>query len=173
MATLQDLQRAKIAATRIDEEIAAGEKSMAAIRADAIKNANSLYRESEHLQKETYIAQTMREAQSLIDLKKKQEQELKLAIAIAKKNIKVKEGTIIVEENTKAVKENYDAEAEIVALLMEQGVRTKEEQARVTEYLNKLRQEEINLQLKSLNEFIMDVDLRKKLLLENLTIKFF
>ena len=49
---------------------------------------------------------------------------------------------------------------------MNQGVTSKEEEARITEYLNGLREKEIELQLKSLNEFVMDIDLRKKLLLE-------
>ena len=70
------------------------------------------------------------------------------------------------EENTKAKQQNLDVEREMVQLLMNQGVTSKEEEARIQEYLNGLREKEIELQLKSLNEFVMDVDLRKKLLLE-------
>ena len=70
------------------------------------------------------------------------------------------------EENTKAKQQNLDVEREMVELLMNQGVTSKEEEARIQEYLNGLREKEIELQLKSLNEFVMDVDLRKKLLLE-------
>ena len=71
------------------------------------------------------------------------------------------------EENTKAKQQNLDVEREMVQLLMNKGVNTtKEEEARIQEYLNGLREKEIELQLKSLNEFVMDVDLRKKLLLE-------
>ena len=70
------------------------------------------------------------------------------------------------EENTKAKQQNLDVEREMVQLLMNQGVTSKEEEARIQEYLNGLREKEIELQLKSLNEFVMDVDLRKKFLLE-------
>jgi len=70
------------------------------------------------------------------------------------------------EENTKAKQQSLDVEREMVQLLMNKGVTTKEEEARIQEYLNGLREKEIELQLKSLNEFVMDVDLRKKLLLE-------
>jgi len=71
------------------------------------------------------------------------------------------------EENTKAKQQSLDVEREMVQLLMNKGVNTtKEEEARIQEYLNGLREKEIELQLKSLNEFVMDVDLRKKLLLE-------
>ena len=66
----------------------------------------------------------------------------------------------------KVKQQSLDLEREMVELLMNQGVRSKEEEARIQEYLNGLREKEIELQLKSLNEFVMDVDLRKKLLLE-------
>ena len=74
--------------------------------------------------------------------------------------------TTEVVQNTKAKQQSLDLEREMVELLMNKSVTTKEEEARITQYLNKLRQEEIELQLRSLNEFVMDVDLRKKLLLE-------
>ena len=73
---------------------------------------------------------------------------------------------VAIDQNTKSLKENYDAEAEIIALLMNQGVRSKEEEARVMKHLNDERKKEITLQLKSLNQFVMNVDLRKKLLAE-------
>ena len=66
----------------------------------------------------------------------------------------------------KVKQQSLDLEREMVELLMNQGVTSKEEEARIQEYLNGLREKEIELQLKSLNEFVMDVDLRKKLLLE-------
>ena len=82
-----------------------------------------------------------------------------------------KKATVVVEEetsalnaNTEAKKDNVDIEAELFDLIMNRGVRTQEEQERVTKRLNDLRIKEINLQLKSMNQFIMDVDLRKKLL---------
>ena len=74
--------------------------------------------------------------------------------------------TEAVEKKTKAKQQSLDVEREMVELLMNQGVTSKEEEARIQEYLNGLREKEIELQLKSLNEFVMDVDLRKKLLLE-------
>tara|TARA_R110000751_G_scaffold18012_1_gene54961 strand:- start:1206 stop:3152 length:1947 start_codon:yes stop_codon:yes gene_type:complete len=80
------------------------------------------------------------------------------------KELDIKKG--LIEGNTKATKENLDVEREMVELLMNQGVRSKEEEARIQEYLNGLREKEIELQLKSLNEFVMDINLRKQLLLE-------
>ena len=77
------------------------------------------------------------------------------------------ESTDAIVANTKAKEQNLDVEREMVQLLMNKGVNTtKEEEARIQEYLNGLRKKEIELQLKSLNEFVMNVDLRKKLLLE-------
>ena len=76
----------------------------------------------------------------------------------------VEEETSAINANTEAKKDNVDIEAELFDLIMNRGVRTQEEQERVTKRLNDLRIKEINLQLKSMNQFIMDVDLRKKLL---------
>ena len=76
------------------------------------------------------------------------------------------ESTDAIVANTKAKEQNLDVEREMVELLMNQGVTSKEEEARIQKYLNGLREKEIELQLKSLNEFVMNVDLRKKLLLE-------
>ena len=74
--------------------------------------------------------------------------------------------TTILDENTKAKQQSLDVEREMVQLLMTDGAKSAEDAARIQEYLNGLREKEIELQLRSLNEFVMDVDLRKKLLLE-------
>ena len=103
LVSIQDVQRAKIAMIRIDEEIVAGSKSREAAEAQAIKNSNELFRESDYLQKETYVAQTMRDFDSNLQLKERQKGELKTAIAIGEKNVKLKESTFLTEENTKAV----------------------------------------------------------------------
>ena len=78
----------------------------------------------------------------------------------------INEDTDSTIKNTEAKKDNVDIEAELFDLIMNRGVRTQEEQERVTKRLNDLRIKEIKLQLKSLNQFVMDVDLRKKLLNE-------
>jgi len=74
--------------------------------------------------------------------------------------------TEAVEKKTKAKQQSLDLEREMVQLLMTDGAKSTEDAARIQEYLNGLREKEIELQLKSLNEFVMDIDLRKKLLLE-------
>ena len=92
LASVQDLQRAKIAMIRIDEEIVAGTESREAAKAQAIKNANEMYREGEDNLKDAYVAQTLREFDSNLQLKERQKQELKTAIAIGKKNIAIRDG---------------------------------------------------------------------------------
>lgn len=66
--------------------------------------------------------------------------------------------------NTKAKKDNIDIDKEMFDLIMNKGVLTQEQQIDAQERLDKLRKQEITTQLKSMNQFIMDVDLRKKLL---------
>jgi TP901 family phage tail tape measure protein len=73
------------------------------------------------------------------------------------------------ESNKASIKvkeQSLELEREMVELLMADGAKSTEDAARIQEYLNGLREKEIELQLKSLNQFVMDVDLRKKLLLE-------
>ena len=115
LASIQDLQRAKIALTRIDEEITAGELSREAAKEQAIKNANELYRESEHLQKETYIAQTMRDFDTNLQLKERQKQELKTAVAIGKKTITLRDGTSATQNLGKAMKEIAELDSSFIA----------------------------------------------------------
>jgi TP901 family phage tail tape measure protein len=83
----------------------------------------------------------------------------------------VNKNTGSINENTEAKKDNFDKDAELFDLIMNRGVRTQEEQEIVSKRLNDLRVKEINLQLKSMNQFIMDVDLRKKLLEELYTLE--
>jgi TP901 family phage tail tape measure protein len=78
----------------------------------------------------------------------------------------IQKNTKSVRSNIKAKKDSFDLEAEQIDLLMTKGVTTAEEEARITEYLNDLRRKEIELQLKSMSQFVMNADLRKKLLLE-------
>jgi len=68
--------------------------------------------------------------------------------------------------NTSAKKDNINIDREMLDLIMNKGVLTQEQQIDAQERLDRLRKQEINTQLKSMNQFIMDVDLRKKLLEE-------
>ena len=105
--------------------------------------------------------------EQLTDAGWSQEEIQKLLNQTVQKNTEILSGnTDTIVENLKAKQQGLDVEREMVQLLMNQGVTSKEEEARITEYLNGLREKEIELQLKSLNEFVMDIDLRKKLLLE-------
>ena len=79
---------------------------------------------------------------------------------------KTNKSTAATTANTQAKEDNLNIEAEMIDLLMKKGVTTAEEEARITEYLNDLRRKEIELQLKSMSQFVMNADLRKKLLLE-------
>ena len=166
LASIQDIQRAKIAMTRIDEEIDAEVGSRLATSVQLRKNATEMYGQHNEGLIESYVARGLQDEKANIKLKETQKLELAAAIAIANKTVKIKDDTSAIEDNTKATKDNYDAEAEIIALLMNQGVRSKEEEARVMKHLNDERKKEITLQLKSLNQFVMNVDLRKKLLAE-------
>ncbi len=68
--------------------------------------------------------------------------------------------------NTEAKKANYDVEADLIELLMTKGVTTKEEEARITEYLNEQREKEILLQLEELDTMVGNFAIKKALLLE-------
>ena len=166
LATVQDLQRAKIAMTRIDEEVAARLQSTVALEIQLRKNATEMFGQHNEGMIETYVARGLADQEQNIRLKQSQKLEIQSAVAIAQKTIAVQKSTEVIEENTKATKDNFDAEAEIIALLMNNGVRSKEEEARVMKHLNDERVKEINLQLKSLNQFVMAIGLRKKLLAE-------
>jgi len=76
------------------------------------------------------------------------------------------QSTDAIEENTKAKKANYDVEADLIELLMTRGVTTKEEEARITEYLNGLREKEILLQLEEMDTMVGNFAIKKALLLE-------
>jgi len=74
--------------------------------------------------------------------------------------------TTVLDENTEAKKANYDVEADLIELLMTKGVTTKEEEARITEYLNEQREKEILLQLEELDTMVGNFAIKKALLLE-------
>ena len=74
--------------------------------------------------------------------------------------------TTVLDENTEAKKANYDVEADLIELLMNKGVTTKEEEARITEYLNEQREKEILLQLEELDTMVGNFAIKKALLLE-------
>jgi hypothetical protein len=78
----------------------------------------------------------------------------------------IRGNTYATTENTKAKKEQYDVEADLIELIINRGVSTEEEQVRVQEYLNKLREKEILLQLESLDETVGSFAIKKALLLE-------
>ncbi len=84
------------------------------------------------------------------------------------------ESTNAIVGNTNAKKDNIDVDLELLNLQSEQmmqGLLNKEQEADVLERLNQLRIKEIELQLNSMNQFIMDADLRKKLLEELAVLK--
>ena len=110
LATLDDLRRGKIAMARLDEEIAAGTKSTEAIKAEARKVANTMFREGEEGLKDAYVNQVVRDNETDIRLKERQKSELKVALAIGQKNIKIDENTRGIKALTKATKELQVAE---------------------------------------------------------------
>ena len=85
---------------------------------------------------------------------------------VEKGTITTNQSTDAIDKNTKAKKANYDVEADLIELLMTRGVTTKEEEARITEYLNGLREKEILLQLEELDTMVGNFAIKKALLLE-------
>ena len=153
--------------TQFDNDIKAAE----ALNANAILEEKRKYLANEISKKvfdENIEALEIKHVANMIAVNEKhREGTVELEAELLDLKIKGKEQeTDAIVENTKAKQQSLDLEREMVELLMNQGVTSKEEEARIQEYLNGLREKEIELQLKSLNEFVMDVDLRKKLLLE-------
>ena len=85
---------------------------------------------------------------------------------VKKGTVATSTSTTVLNENTKAKKDNFDVDAALIELLMTRGVTTKEEEARITEHLNRLREEEIILQLKEMDTMVGNFALKKALLLE-------
>jgi TP901 family phage tail tape measure protein len=85
---------------------------------------------------------------------------------VEKGTVATGQSTTVLDENTKAKKANYDVEADLIELLMTRGVTTKEEEARITEYLNGLREKEILLQLEEMDNMVGNFAIKKALLLE-------
>ena len=90
LASIQDVQRAKIAMKRIDEEIAAANESREAHRLQAQKNADAMFHESQAGLKDAYVARTMNDFEEDIRLKKAQQQKIDFAI----KNVKLIDGQV-------------------------------------------------------------------------------
>jgi TP901 family phage tail tape measure protein len=138
----------------------------------AVNNTNSLIEaQSSSAAQDVIIAQLIKDEtllrEQLTDAGWNEQDILKLLNDTTKTSTLITGGnTDTIIENTKAKEDNLDLDREMFNLLMTKGVTTKEEEARITEYLNGLRDKAIEFQLRSLNEFVMDVDLRKKLLLE-------
>ena len=85
---------------------------------------------------------------------------------VEKNTVANRKSTTTITENTEAKKANYDVEADLIELLMTKGVTTKEEEARITEYLNEQREKEILLQLEELDTMVGNFAIKKALLLE-------
>ena len=85
---------------------------------------------------------------------------------VEKGTVATGKSTTVLDENTEAKKANYDVEADLIELLMTRGVTTKEEEARITEYLNGLREKEILLQLEEMDNMVGNFAIKKALLLE-------
>ena len=165
VVSYNELSKAKGHILKIDREITASEKSRESVRQQAIVNTEAMVNWTDDL-KDAYIANTLADHDRGIQILKNQKVELSSAISKARVTEEINKDTDATDENIKAKEQSLELEREIVELLMNQGVTSKEEEVRIQEYLNGLREKEIELQLKSLNEFVMDVDLRKKLLLE-------
>jgi len=102
LASIQDVQRAKIAMKRIDEEVAAANESREAHRLQAQKNADAMFHESQAGLKDAYVARTMNDFEEDIRLKKAQKQKINFAV----KNVK------LLDEQVKATSALGEAEKE-------------------------------------------------------------
>ena len=109
---------------------------------------------NENVQRLLDIGWTMAEVQDALN----QEQEISTDITV--------DSTAATQEDIRVIKDKIDIERELHDFIMNQGVLSEEQQINARKRINKLRQEEIELQLKALNQFVMNVDLRKKLLAE-------
>jgi TP901 family phage tail tape measure protein len=135
LATVQDLQRAKIESNRLEQEIAAAEKSRNATRIQAEQNANKMFREGEQALKDAYIAQTMRDFERGIVLKERQQAELEAAITNSKIVDDELQGTQALIDKKK---ELNDVERELLAFKVEQmnlGLTTEKENAQIRRQL--------------------------------------
>ena len=152
LASIRDVQRAKIAMKRIDEEIAAANESREAHRRQAQKNADAMFRESESLQKETYIALTMRDFETDIREKNKQKQKLKFAV----ENAKIVDGE---KKGKLAIMELNDVERELLAFRAQQmmdGLLTEKESAAVRKQLIQQEINDIKELLRTQTKYVFD-----------------
>tara|TARA_R100000541_G_scaffold9480_5_gene17197 strand:- start:656 stop:3469 length:2814 start_codon:yes stop_codon:yes gene_type:complete len=105
LASIQDVQRAKIAMKRIDEEVAAANESREAHRLQAQKNADAMFHVSQAGLKDAYVARTMNDFEEDIRLKKAQQQKINFAVQNVKLLDEQVKATIVLGE---AEKEQFD-----------------------------------------------------------------
>jgi len=175
LATVQDLQRAKIEMNRLDQEIAAAGKSRHAAKIQAEKNANEMFREGEQALKDAYVAQTMRDFDT--DLRLKEEQKQKIEFAVQNSNIVEEEvrGTNAIIESKKQLN---DVERELLAFKVEQmdlGLTTEKENAEIRRQLIQQEIKDIKELLRTQSGYVVDREtmltklneLEKKLIKDN------
>jgi len=175
LATVQDLQRAKIEMNRLDQEIAAAGKSRHAAKIQAEKNANEMFREGEQALKDAYVAQTMRDFD--IDLNLKEEQKQKIEFAVQNSKIVEEEvrGTNAIIESKKQLN---DVERELLAFKVEQmdlGLTTEKENAEIRRQLIQQEIKDIKELLRTQSGYVVDREtmltklneLEKKLIEDN------
>lgn len=103
LASVQDLQRAKIAMIRIDEELEASAGSREAQAIQLRKNATEMGYTQDLI--DSYVALGLQDFDRNVQLKERQKQELKTAMAIAKTTVSTREGTSATTDLGKAIKE--------------------------------------------------------------------
>ena len=115
LASIQDVQRAKIAMTRIDEEISASVKSSLALETQLRKNAIELFGQNNEGLIDAYVARGLQDEKQNIALKESQKLEIKSGIAIANKTIKLRDGTSATKDLGKAMKEIAELDSSFIA----------------------------------------------------------
>ncbi len=166
LATVQDLQRAKIEMNRLDQEIAAAGKSRHAAKIQAEKNANEMYREGEQALKDAYVAQTMRDFDTDLRLKEEQKQKIEFAVQNSK----------IVENQNKGTQASTSAKKD-------EAIATNFLRTETTAYWNTLMEGVLNgtttikeaeqelkdFQIELLNNLLLDEQLtyEQRIMLEN------
>jgi TP901 family phage tail tape measure protein len=76
-----------------------------------------------------------------------------------------------INANTQAKRDNFNIDKELTDFIMDKGVLSEEQQINARKTLNRLRQEEINLQLRDLQDFQFGTDTKKNLLQELVDLK--
>jgi len=175
LATVQDLQRAKIESNRLEQEIAAAEKSREATRLQAQQNANKMYGENEDLLKERYVFLAMQDFERGITLKKRQQAEIKAAITSSNIVDDELEGTQALINKKKQLN---DVERELLAFKVQQmvaGLTTEKENAEIRRQLIQQEINDIKELLRTQSGYVIDreamlkklAQLEEKLIKEN------